>query len=98
MQLTVLYLGIFGFSLTLSFILTRTVRNLATTRGWVSAPVSERHLHDAPLPRLGGVAIFGAFVLSLAAALVIASFRPDLRFGSSSRILITILAPGCLVF
>jgi UDP-GlcNAc:undecaprenyl-phosphate GlcNAc-1-phosphate transferase len=98
MQLTVLYLGIFGFSLTLSFILTRIVRNLATSRGWVCAPVSERHLHEAPLPRLGGVAIFGAFVLSLAAALAIASLRPDLRFGSSLRILTTILVPGCLVF
>jgi len=96
--LTALYLGIFGFSLTLSFVLTRYVRNLATARGWVCAPVSERHLHNAPLPRLGGVAIFGAFVLSLAVALAIASFRPDLRFGSSLRILTTLLLPGCLVF
>jgi UDP-GlcNAc:undecaprenyl-phosphate/decaprenyl-phosphate GlcNAc-1-phosphate transferase len=44
------------------------------------------------------VAIFGAFVLSLAVALAIASFRPDLRFGSSLRILTTLLVPGCLVF
>jgi UDP-GlcNAc:undecaprenyl-phosphate/decaprenyl-phosphate GlcNAc-1-phosphate transferase len=96
--LTVLYLGIFVFSLTLSFILTRYVRSLATARGWVSAPISERHLHEAPLPRLGGVAIFGAFVLSLAAAVIVAYFRPELRFGSSLRILTTILVPGCLVF
>jgi UDP-GlcNAc:undecaprenyl-phosphate/decaprenyl-phosphate GlcNAc-1-phosphate transferase len=98
MQLTVLYLGIFGFSLSLSFILTRYVRNLATIRGWVCAPVSERHLHAAPLPRLGGVAIFGAFILSLAAAVVAASFRPDLNFGSSLHALTTILIPGCLIF
>jgi UDP-GlcNAc:undecaprenyl-phosphate GlcNAc-1-phosphate transferase len=96
--LTALYLGIFGFSLTLSFALTRTVRNLATARGWVCAPVSDRHLHDAPLPRLGGVAIFGAFVISLAAALIISSLRPDLRFGSSLHILTTMLVPGCLIF
>jgi UDP-GlcNAc:undecaprenyl-phosphate GlcNAc-1-phosphate transferase len=82
----------------LSFILTRFVRNFATTRGWVSAPGSERHLHSIPLPRLGGVAIFGAFVLSLAVALVVASYRPDLRFGSSQSVLVTILGPGCLIF
>ena len=98
MQLTVLYLGIFGFSLTLSFVLTRYIRNLATARGWVSAPVSERHLHKAPLPRLGGVAIFVAFVLSLAVAVSIASFRPHLNFGSSLKILVTILVPACLIF
>jgi len=96
--LTVLYLGIFGLSLILSFVLTRSVRNTATMRGWLSAPGSERHLHAAPLPRLGGVAIFGAFVLSLSAALLVASLRPELRFGSSLRILSTILIPGCLIF
>ena len=96
--MTVLYLGIFGFSLVLSFILTRYVRTIATARGWVSAPTSERHLHMAALPRLGGVAIFMAFVVSLGAALVIASLRPELRFGSSVRILTTILVPGFLIF
>ena len=98
MQLTVLYLGIFGLSLALSFVLTRYIRNLATARGWVCAPVSDRHLHAAPLPRLGGVAIFAAFVLSLAVALLIASLRPELRFGSSLHILTTLFVPGCLVF
>jgi len=96
--LTVLYLGIFALALSLSFILTRSVRNLATSRGWVSAPASERHLHNAPLPRLGGVAIFGAFALSLAVAIAIAFYRPTLQFGSSLKILTTIFVPACLVF
>jgi len=96
--LTVLYLGIFALALSLSFGLTRYIRNLATLRGWVSAPLSERHLHSAPLPRLGGVAIFGAFVLSLGVALAIAAYHPSLRFGSSLKTLLTILLPGCLVF
>lgn len=96
--MTVLYLGIFGLSLILSFVLTRSVRNTAMMRGWVSVPGSARHLHEAPLPRLGGVAIFGAFVLSLSAALLVASLRPELRFGSSLRILSTILIPGWLIF
>ena len=96
--MTVLYLGIFVFSLSLSFVLTRHIRNLANVRGWLSAPVSERHLHDAPLPRLGGVAIFAAFVASVAVAVCVALFRPDLSFGSSLKILTTILVPACLVF
>lgn len=96
--MTVLYLGIFALALTLSFGLTRYIRNLATLRGWVSAPLSERHLHNAPLPRLGGVAIFGAFVLSVGVALAISAYHPSLRFGSSLKTLLTILLPGCLVF
>lgn len=96
--MTALYLGIFAFALFLSFVLTRNIRNIAVARGWVSAPGSERHLHQAPLPRLGGVAIFLAFVLSLGAALAISAIRPDLHFGSSLRILSTILVPGFLIF
>ncbi|HYK50443.1 MAG TPA: hypothetical protein VEU94_12015, partial [Terriglobales bacterium] len=96
--MTVLYLGIFALALGLSFVLTRSIRNLASSRGWVSAPLSERHLHAAPLPRLGGVAIFAAFVLSLTVASSISSFHPRLQFGSSLQVLVTILVPGCLVF
>jgi UDP-GlcNAc:undecaprenyl-phosphate GlcNAc-1-phosphate transferase len=96
--LTALYLGIFVLSLVLSFILTRIVRNTAMARGVVSAPVLDRHLHQAPLPRLGGVAIFVAFVLSLAVALVVAAVRPDLQFGSSLKTLTTIMVPGFFIF
>ena len=96
--MTVLYLGIFALALSLSFVLTRSVRNFATNRGWVSPPVSERHLHNSPLPRLGGVAIFLAFALSLAVAVAIAAYQPRLQFGSSLKLLTTILAPGLLIF
>jgi len=98
MQLTALYLGIFGFSLSLSFIFTRYIRNLANARGWLAAPVSERHLHAAPLPRLGGVAIFASFVSSVIVATSVALYHPHLSFGSSFRTLTTILVPACLVF
>ena len=96
--MTVLYLSIFALALTLSFALTRYVRNFATNRGWVSPPLSERHLHSAPLPRLGGVAIFAAFLLSLGTALAIAAYYPSVRFGFSVKILTTLLVPACLVF
>jgi UDP-GlcNAc:undecaprenyl-phosphate GlcNAc-1-phosphate transferase len=96
--LTALYLSVFLFALILSFILTHYVRSAATARGWVFPPALDRHLHEAPLPRLGGVAIFGAFGLSLSAALIISFLRPQLQFGSSVRVLATILVPGFLIF
>jgi len=70
--LTILYLGIFGLSLLLAFVLTRNVRNVAIAHGWVSNPSQERHLHRDPLPRLGGVAIFLAFGISLLIAWLVA--------------------------
>jgi UDP-GlcNAc:undecaprenyl-phosphate GlcNAc-1-phosphate transferase len=96
--LTALYFFIFILSLVLSFVLTWNVRNFAMDRGWVAAPASGRHLHESPLPRLGGVAIFGAFVISLGVAVGVAHFWPRLSFNSSVRILATILAPGFLIF
>lgn len=96
--MTVLYLGIFVLALGLSFLFTLYIRNTAMARGWVSPPALERHLHHAPLPRLGGVAIFAAFVLSLSVALLISFLRPNMQFGSSWRTLATILVPGLFIF
>jgi len=50
------------------------------------------------LPRLGGVAIFLSFSLSLAAAALLASYVPGLHSALSSRTLLTILVPASLVF
>jgi len=96
--LTLFYLGIFAGSLLLSFVLTRYVRDLATTRGWVSAPALERHLHSRPLPRFGGVAIFLSFLLTSAVALLAGWHHFAVGFGLSFRTLLTILLPGCLIF
>ena len=98
LSLTALFLGIFVLALALSFVLTRSVRNLAMAKGWMSPPAGERHLHDAPLPRLGGVAIFLSFSISLAVAVLVSQIRPELSFGSSLRILTTLLGPGLLIF
>jgi UDP-GlcNAc:undecaprenyl-phosphate GlcNAc-1-phosphate transferase len=96
--LTVFYLGVFAASVLLSFILTRYVRNVATVRGWVAVPALDRHLHSTPLPRLGGVAIFLSFLLSLGIALLISRWYPNLSFGFSSKTLVTVLLPGLLIF
>lgn len=96
--MTLFYLGMFAASLLLSFILTRYVRNVATARGWVAAPALDRHLHRTPLPRLGGVAIFLSFLVSVAIALLVSWRYPRLGFGSSPKTLVTILLPGVLIF
>jgi len=52
-----------GFiSLGLALVLTPMVRNLAWRYGIVDQPDQERKIHSAPIPRLGGVAIFAAVI------------------------------------
>jgi UDP-GlcNAc:undecaprenyl-phosphate GlcNAc-1-phosphate transferase len=96
--LTFFYLAIFVASVLASFVLTRYVRDLATARGWVAGPGLERHLHKRPLPRLGGVAIFLAFLFSIGIAGLISWWNPRLGFGFSPRALLTVMVPGFLIF
>jgi UDP-GlcNAc:undecaprenyl-phosphate GlcNAc-1-phosphate transferase len=96
--LTVIFLAIFILSLFSAFILTRYVRDFATARGWVAVPTQERHLHSSPLPRLGGVAIFISFFLSMAVAVVLAMNNSRLHSTLSLKTLVTILVPACLIF
>ena len=96
--MTVIFLAMFLSSLLGSFVLTRYVRDFATIHGWVAVPTQERHLHSSPLPRLGGVAIFLSFVLSLAGAAVWALYHPRMHAAFSLKTLATILIPATLVF
>jgi UDP-GlcNAc:undecaprenyl-phosphate/decaprenyl-phosphate GlcNAc-1-phosphate transferase len=96
--LTLFYLGIFAASVLASFVLTRYIRDFATARGWVAGPGLERHLHKRPLPRLGGVAIFLAFLFSFGIAGLVSWWNPRFSFGFSSKAMLTILVPGFLIF
>lgn len=96
--MTPFFLGIFAVSLFVSFILTKFVRDVANRRGWVAAPGSSRHLHNEPLPRLGGVAIFLAFLSSVFISLVVGKLYPQWNLGLSAKAGLTILLPGTLVF
>jgi UDP-GlcNAc:undecaprenyl-phosphate GlcNAc-1-phosphate transferase len=97
-ELTVFYLGIFAASVVFSFVLTRYLRDWATTRGWVAAPGQGRHLHNRPLPSLGGVAIFLTFLISIGVAALVSWWNPRLSFGISPKELLTILLPAFLIF
>jgi UDP-GlcNAc:undecaprenyl-phosphate GlcNAc-1-phosphate transferase len=96
--LTIFCLAMFAVSVLLSFVFTRQVRNQASLRGWVSVPASSRHLHSSPLPRLGGIAIFASFLVSIACTILISRHFASLSFGFSRRSLLSILVPGSLIF
>jgi UDP-GlcNAc:undecaprenyl-phosphate/decaprenyl-phosphate GlcNAc-1-phosphate transferase len=96
--LALFFLGLFLVSVLTSFVLTRQVRNLAMQRGWISAPTSDRHIHSQPLPRLGGVAIFAAFLISVAIVLLLGWHWPAIAALLPIHSLLAILAPGVLIF
>lgn len=58
-------LVVFLTALGAALLLTPLARKLALASGWVAIP-SARGVHQEPTPLLGGVAIFGAFVLAAA--------------------------------
>jgi UDP-GlcNAc:undecaprenyl-phosphate GlcNAc-1-phosphate transferase len=97
-ELTLLFFALFAFSLALSFVATREVRDMATRRGWVSTPQDGRHVHETPLPRLGGVAIFLAFSISLSMWLGLSLVFPRLLDGLAPATLLRIYIPACLIF
>jgi UDP-GlcNAc:undecaprenyl-phosphate/decaprenyl-phosphate GlcNAc-1-phosphate transferase len=66
-----IYLALFLTSAGLCMALTHFVRGCANARGWVAEPESERHVHTGSLPRLGGVAIFLAFMLMAGVAVAL---------------------------
>ena len=95
--MTSTYLVVFLGAILLSFVLTRTVRNIAIARGLVSAPSLPRHVHTASIPRLGGIAIFLAFAVVAGVLAVFPAMRgADPKF--SARTILYILIPGTLVF
>ena len=96
--MTLLFFGLFAFSLALSFAATRQVRDTATRRGWVSKPQNGRHVHETPLPRLGGAAIFLAFSVTLGLWLGLSLVFPRLSSGTDLATLLRIYVPGCLIF
>lgn len=53
-----------------SALLTPLVRRLALARGWVATP-GGRNVHTTPTPRVGGIAMYAAFVLTLGGMLLL---------------------------
>jgi UDP-GlcNAc:undecaprenyl-phosphate GlcNAc-1-phosphate transferase len=75
------YLIGFVAAAALSAALTPTVRHLALVRGWVATP-GGRNVHTTPTPRVGGIAMYLAFVATLAGMLALV---PDARASASTH-------------
>ena len=91
------YLVCFLVSALLSLLFTRWVCNFATKRGWLDSPSSDRHVHTRAIPRLGGVAIYAAFMVVVGSAFLI-----SLWTGSASAVLAKkifgLLGPAFVIF
>lgn len=64
MEIYAIALACLGISTAFSLIHCPVIMGMAHNYRWYD-PVTSRKLHSEPIPRLGGIAIFGAFVLAL---------------------------------
>jgi len=89
-------LSAFLVALVVSAVLTRWTRDIAIAHRWVSHPTLTRHVHNRPIPRLGGIAIF----LSLWTTVLTLCWtsRSSPSDDPTSRFALTIFLPCTLVF
>jgi UDP-GlcNAc:undecaprenyl-phosphate GlcNAc-1-phosphate transferase len=91
------YVTLFTLSLVLAFLLTPFVRRKATEWGAIDLPDNHRRIHPRPTPRLGGVAIFVAFIFTLLSVPLLNNVISE-GFRQSLPRLLAILAPATLMF
>lgn len=91
------YVVLFTISFVLAFLLTPFVRRKATFWGAVAMPDNYRHIHQRPTPRLGGIAIYLAFVCTLMVVPLLGTTISQ-RFLESLPQLIALMAPATLIF
>ena len=72
----------------ISFAATPVVRSFAKQVGAVDIPDNKRHIHTHPIPRMGGLAIFLGFLLSV---LLFANITPQVRGILLGAILIVVV-------
>src|ERR1700729_510239 len=92
-----IYFTIFAAALVASAVLSRIVRDAANGRGWAIAPQASRHLHEKPVPRLGGIAILASVILVIGAA-AIASYLLHLGYSFPSSTFLGLLGPTLVIF
>ena len=75
-------------ALVVSFITTPVVKALAQKMGAVDVPKDNRRMHDHPIPRMGGLAIFFGFLLSV---LIFLPLTPELKGMLLGSVIIVVL-------
>jgi UDP-GlcNAc:undecaprenyl-phosphate GlcNAc-1-phosphate transferase len=90
-----LYLPLFAATMLISASLSRILRDFARNRGWAVASTSARHVHQVPVPRIGGVAIFVAVLVVVG---VWAALSRSLRLDFPCDTFLRVLGPTLLIF
>ena len=85
----------FLMALALSLLITPLVGRVARSRGLVDLP-SRRKVHLRPIPRVGGIAIFLAFVLTCGSALLFHAVRGQPTLAGLQ--IVGLLGGGALIF
>jgi len=91
------YLALFMISMWSSFVLTPIVRRISMRYGWIDASQDRGWLDNKAVPRLGGVAIFGAVLISLAALLFVNNLVAQSMRAARPQ-LFALLVPATLMF
>jgi UDP-GlcNAc:undecaprenyl-phosphate/decaprenyl-phosphate GlcNAc-1-phosphate transferase len=91
------FLTIFIISLSSSLFLTPMLRRAAQRLGWVDVPRDGRRLHTLPIPRVGGIAVYCAVGLALA-ALPFVDNRVTSLLAGHRREAVAVLLSSSLVF
>lgn len=92
---SLLFLGFVAF--VLSLVLTPVVRNLSWHFGIIDLPDQKRKIHCAPIPRLGGAAIFSA-VLGAYGTLLAVRFSSGAIVWEGMPLVLHLLPAFCVVF
>jgi UDP-GlcNAc:undecaprenyl-phosphate GlcNAc-1-phosphate transferase len=80
-----------------SVLLTPIARDVAHKRGWLDRPEGNRRIHDIPIPRIGGVAVYLSFTVAFSwcAAVLSQTVHGSLRVGEGY--LPVIIAAGAVM-
>jgi UDP-GlcNAc:undecaprenyl-phosphate/decaprenyl-phosphate GlcNAc-1-phosphate transferase len=92
------YLTLFVVALSTSIVLTPLVRRLAQRLGWVDVPKDGRRLHELPIPRVGGIAVFLSVIFPLSLLLLWNNLVTATLAAHYSQQTIAVLASCTLVF
>ena len=82
-------------ALIVALVATPVVKSLAFKMGAMDVPKDNRRMHDHPIPRMGGLAIFLVFLLSV---LLFAEITPQLRGMLLGSVIIVAPVPLDLCF
>jgi UDP-GlcNAc:undecaprenyl-phosphate GlcNAc-1-phosphate transferase len=91
------YLTLFTISFLIALFVTPLVRCKATEWGAIASPDDGRHIHTRPTPRLGGAAIFAAFIVTLLCVPFLGNMVSD-SFQSNLPRLAALLLPATFIF